>query len=364
MAIEDGISLSGLDLQDVPQYAAESTSSVGGLWPPQDAYAERVKGIYTGGIISTEEDLRMIVQTLVESAENSDRENGNKITRISLRAIIDRSLLTKKGRDLIGPFVEALIPLDGTHVAFKNSVLTYVGLNHATRQPLPEELKRYRKSADEYKGSERPIYSVYERCSKQGLDLVILPNLNREKILPADEIVIDQVTQLYQRFGWDRNAVIAMLANPNNIVGAAMYQGQIVSAGIAEMVEIPVGKDNFRMAEITEAATLDGYGGNGLYTGVSCKLLEELYNRSKKQDILGGTLDLVFGECNGNAPGVLKTARIQDRTFSTDVADELGFPGSGILPQHVIIEGNPKRTKYNDLLPTFLTRRMLYNKFE
>src|SRR5690606_36815857 len=117
---------------------------------------------------------------------------------------------------------------------------------------------------------------------------------------------VDQMTALYERFGWNRDEVVELLQNPDNIISVAKHEGRIVSAGIAEIASIPIGNESLRIAEITEAATLEEFGGNGFYTGVSAKLLEELARRSKENSIYNGPIDLVFGECNGLSLGVLK----------------------------------------------------------
>ena len=137
-----------------------------------------------------------------------------------------------------------------------------------------------------------------------------------------------------------------------------MDKEKVVSAGIAETSIVRFRDGNeFRMAEITEAATDENYQGKGLYTAVAAHLMHELAIRSRENNIFGGGIDLAFGECNGNEPGVLKAVRSLGRTFALEISDSWHLPFKGYLPQHVPIAGAPKSTKYNDLFPTYIGRR-------
>ncbi|MDO8639641.1 MAG: hypothetical protein Q7R53_01830 [bacterium] len=341
--------------QDVPEHQNGLTSSIGGLWPPEIASFDRVKGIYTPGIINTNYDLQDLVCELIDQASTHFSNHQEGATRISLRAVVGVDQL-KATDDAIIPFIEAVVPLSGTQAAFENSALVYFGLNHSRRQSLPEEIELCRRNLQEAMRLERrsPAKSL-ERARSNGYDISILP----KNISPE---TVDQMTELYSRFGWQRHDVAEILSNPNSIIAIA-HNGQVISAGIAELGQISIGENTLRVAEITEAATVTDHMGLGLYTAISNLLISEIARRSKLGGILGGEVDFVYGECNGNAPGVLKTACIQGRTFSTSVGDEFGFPESGILHQHVPISGSQRKTPYNDLLPAFITKDDLYRFF-
>ena len=338
--------------QDVPLLEGDLTSSVGALWPPERASFKRIKGIYTPGIVRNGESLDEITGAINETRAIFNGE----ISRISLRAVVDTEFLkTLAGNEIVEPLVESVIPLSGTQPAFENAALVYFGLNHSARQPIQREMERYVQNLDE--ASSHRVLSpqeIKERVERNGYAIRIL---SKEDIT---EECVDQVALLYERFGWTRDEVSTILNNANNIVGVAIKDGAIVSAGIAEMAKITIGNDSLRIVEITEAATLDEHAKNGLYTAVSSGLLEELFERSKKGEVLGGELDLAYGECNGNALGVLKTAHIQGRIFALDAGASFGFTNSGVLPQHVPIAGLPIETEYNDLFPAFMTRENLY----
>ncbi|MDO8563413.1 MAG: hypothetical protein Q7R87_00200 [Nanoarchaeota archaeon] len=347
--------------QDVPEHQTGMTSSIGGLWPPEPASFNRIKGFYTHQIISEREELENLVQTL-ESESKRNFSSNNGITRISFRAIVDSDLL-RKSADILAPCIEAIIPLNGTQDAFNNSYVTYLGLNHSSRSPNSDEINQYRRNLEVVINT-TPLKSpqeIFARINNKGYNIRAINFL--EENTNEREVTINQVATLYNRFGWNRNDVIALLSNPSNIIAVANINQQIVSAGIAELGKVQVGSHTLRIAEITEAATLEEHGKNGLYTAVSSHLLKELVRISKINGIFNGEIDYAFGECNANAPGVLKTAKIQGRNFATEFMLDLGFPERGILYQHVPIGGSPRKTKYNDLFPAFINRRRLYEKW-
>ena len=337
--------------QDVPLLQGDLTSSVGALWPPDRASFKRIKGIYTPGVVRNQENLTEIVNVVNEAQSIFNGE----VSRVSLRAVVDINFLEQIRKDETAkPLVEAIIPLSGTQPAFENAALVYFGLNHSTRQPIQKEMERYLVNL-EAAFSHRTLtpQEIRDRVVRNGYEIRVLA---KEDIT---EESIDQVAQLYERFGWTREEVSMILNNPNNIIGVAIKDSAIVSAGIAEMARIPIGSDSLRIAEVTEAATHEDHAKNGLYTAVSSGLLEELFQRSQQGEILGGELDLAYGECNGNALGVLKTAHIQGREFAFHAGFSLGFSNSGVLRQHVPIAGLPIETEYNDLFPAFITRAKL-----
>ncbi|PIS09264.1 hypothetical protein COT75_02405 [Candidatus Beckwithbacteria bacterium CG10_big_fil_rev_8_21_14_0_10_34_10] len=345
--------------QDVPDSRenVELTSSIGGLWPPQIASFDRLKGIYIPSIIEKEGKLGEFIGQLRRSSLRP--EFGNVFSRLSWRMIIDQGLL-KDSVSQLGDYLEAVIPLSETQACFSASALVYVGINHHKRQPLAEEVAGYKENLREICGSQerRLIETVMNRCEDKGyqIGVIDLPKEGKER-----EEIIDKIHVLYTRFGWRREEVEAILNNPNNIIGIARFGQEIVSAGIAEMAQVPVGENTLRIIELTEAATRLDHARNGLYTAVSAGLLIEIADRSLRGQILDGEVDIVFGECNGNALGVLKTAKIQGRTFCWEIGALFNYPQSGMLPQHVPISGAERQTKYNDLFPAFLTKEKLIN---
>lgn len=339
--------------QDVPQHQPGLTSSIGGLWPPQPASFQRIKGFYTPNIIRDEAELMYLVNQLQKYAERAFHDNPLLVTRVSLRGAINLETLITC-REKIIPFLEAIISFQGTHEPFEETGIVYFSMNHPSRRSLDRELETYKGYLSSiFHVRVRPISGLMERLREGGYQISLFSD-------HADDETINQVFDLYRRFGWSRKEVVEILSQKNNLVGIASFEGKIISAGIAEFACIPIGKEQLRLAEITEAATAEEHMGKGVYTTVSSFLLSEIARKSRQKEILGGEIDCVFGECNGNALGVLKTAKIQGRTFSLDIGERYSFPESGILRQHVPISGAPRTTPYNDLFPAYLTRERLY----
>lgn len=71
-----------------------------------------------------------------------------------------------------------------------------------------------------------------------------------------------------------------------------------------------------------------------------------------------GKSNLVFGECNSLAGGVLKAAKSLGRTISFEVPEVNCLNLKGYLEQHVPIEtpNYNRLTPNNDLFPAFISR--------
>ena len=286
------------------------------------------------------------------------RLDGQNITRIQFRALVGGHLLRAHSQDVfLQDHLEALIPLE-KQTQGEQLVLVYLGHNDQQARPCSEDDLATIRANFARAGLVRPksAQEIFSRPNANGFGISILdPSINRSA-------VIAQLSDLYRRFNRTPQDVAKMLDDPHNIFAVASESGRIISAGIAEQAEIPFPGGHLHIAEITEAATEEGYGNMGVYTAVSTKLLMELafqsYHRQK-----GYELDLVFGECNALSAGVLIVAAAQGRTFSADVCSDYGFPGRGLLKQQVEIAGPVKHTKYNDLLPAFLTPSVLYGRY-
>jgi len=350
----------GLQGEDFPMGESGMTSSIGPTWPPDVSSFNRIKGIDTRGIISDIEGMDNFFEG-VKNAQDKAALEGHDVSRVSVRAVMSVDFLRSLSlmKEELPFLLEAIVPLNGTQDVFENSALVYFGHNSEGRQSDPAEAQECRQN---YEAAVRRLplspTEIIERAKSRGYSLSILSGGDE---LAADAAMIEQFTALYGYFGWEKKDIVEMLGESGKLFGVAMRDGQIVSAGIAEMTAIPINGNLLRMAEVTEAATLGGHGAMGLYRAVSSVLLGELVERSKRGQFLGGEIDMILGECNGKAPGVLNTAGDQGRTFSGEIGEEFGFPGTGILTQHVTIDGNSERkAAYNDLFPAFMVKSDLY----
>jgi hypothetical protein len=340
------------------------TSSIGPTWPPDATSFRRIKGIDTRGIIRD----RDTVVGMFEEAQvvyDREKETGKPLSRISVRAILDTEFLKELAElESSSPYrVEAIIPLTGTQPVFENSALVYFGVNSEERQPSEVET---RQCLDNYSVavSRPPIppTDIIERASGRGYELQVLKG---GRALAGDEDLVNQFTELYQYFGWTREDIVEILGSRAKLLGVARKGKEIISAGIAELLRIPFGSNTLRMAELTEAATHTDHRGAGLYRAVASVLLGEIAEISRKGKFLDSEIDIVFGECNGKASGVLNTAADQGRTFSRQIGELFGYPDSGILVQHIRIDGNEtsRLADHNDLFPAFLNRDSLYELY-
>lgn len=342
--------------QDVPDHVPGMTSSIGALWPPQKTSFNRIKGFYTPSVIATASQFEKFFQNFLDICARAS-SHPHETSRVSIRAIVARHVLAER-HPLLERSLEAIFDLDGSP-QFAGNALIYFGCNHASRSSLVDELAQYRKNlVSALRVFPHPPVRLVQRAFDQGYTLQIIKYGATSPEQRAQ--TLHQMADLYTRFGWKTPDVEDILKNPNNIIAVAETGGSIVSAGIAEMAKVQIGNRSLHMAEITEAATREEHACQGLYTAVSTFLIQEIATRSQRNEFLNDEVDLVYGECNGNALGVLKTSAIQGRTFATETTARYGFPHRGILHQHVPISGAPRITPYNDLFPTYLTRASVY----
>jgi len=330
------------------------TSSIGPIWPPDSTSFDRIRGFYNKGIITDSTELDLVldtIQTLHTRIEGSQDEPS----RISIRAVIDNSLLASTDNSLLTKFGEAVIPLDTAGPRFKKSSIIYLGANHQDRSPDPKDLEKIEQNHEE--ATKRPPHSAKNMIARIYGEGYSLKTVTPEMWENKDHFL--QLVKLYQRFGWDSADVLQLIENPNNTITVAIYNNEIVSAGIAEMIKIDltrpnesIGSATLRLVELTEAATQSSHQGKGLYSAVATNSMIELAKKSELGDIHGGAVDLIYGECNALNLGVLKAAKSQWRTFSP--RGDLDF--RGLLLQHVPILGAERSTNYNDLIPAFMGR--------
>lgn len=327
------------------------TSSIGPKWPPRATSHGRIKGIDTRGVVRDEEHWRDVFGTLEAFAERTSVP-GAFPNRLSIRALVADELLARHHAEL-KRFGEALIPLSSTAVS-----LVYLGWNSFERQSDADDLKRAFEHIEA--ASERSVRlpaEVLARVEQQGFALRVPTLLER-----CTDIELQAgVAHLYRRFGWSAAETNLILAHPETLIAIGWEGERVVGAGIAEISHIAL-EDGFqlRIAEFSEAATLQSHQGRGLYSAICTTLMLELARRSQAFDVFGGELDLAFGECSGHDLGVLIAAKRLGRTFSRQVSAARALPIKGYLPQHVPIAGAPRSTRYNDLFPTFIDRRALY----
>ena len=329
------------------------TSSIGPQWPPDQASYGRIKGIFTGGLVADAEGLEALGHVFEQRLKELEPVVRD---RISIRAWVSGELV-REPHPVVLRWGEAVIPLDGCGEPWTGTCLVYFGRNAVSRACDQGDLERSLENLviAETKDA-RGASEMVERVRQNGYGLRILSREERE----GDADLQHDMAGLYSRFGWSADETKEILANPNSLIAIGEKDGKPVSAGIAELSWIAFEDGhNLRVAEFTEAATRREHQGQGLYSGIVATLCRDLAARSARQDVLGGELQMAFGECSGHDLGVLIAAKHLGRTFSRRICLEWGLPLGGFLPQHVPIAGAPRSTPYNDLFPTFLSRQAL-----
>jgi hypothetical protein len=337
---------------DNPEHQPGNTSSIGAIWPPKTDSFERIKAFYNYRVINSERSMCVLEARFMRELSRLD---GAQISRIQFRCLVgDQFLRQYSQHSLFQNHLEAIIPLERQFNG-ENTCLVYLGANHPiTRSSADQDIEALRRNyLIALQTQPKTVEEIFS--SKEGNGFLV--EIISKGQSPLQDI--SQLAQLYTRFNWNEEEVAQMYWRKSNIIAVARDNGAIVSAGLAEIAQIPFAGSHLTFVEITEAATRTEYERMGLYTKVSTKLLSHLAVASANKS-LGSEIDLVFGECNGMSPGVLITSKRQRRMFAAEVCASYGFPGRGILPQQVPIHGVETVAPYNDLLPSFLTPSMLY----
>ncbi len=349
------------------------TSSLGLFWPPKETDFHRVKGFYRKAILNPT-DFDAFRQTW-DGYLNSPRfttdgvESGTgtetNFSRLTMRAVVSDDFLWTNAAEL-RESVEAIIPLEEGS-PFAGTSLVYFGANQADRKSDENTMATCEGNLRTALGeSPRTPQQMLARAQLNGYDVALT---QADHTYSLDDKVAGDLYKLYKPFGWTPDQVLELLNSPQRMLATASKEGEVVSAGIAEMgsVAIEFGSDQqypLDIVELTDAATLVEHEGRGLYSAVSTELLKQLAQQYK-----GSPSSLIIlGESNASALGVLKTARHQGRTFATEVGTAYGYNQSGMLHQHVPIldrgESLANAThQYNNFFPTFINSQTLYGTY-
>lgn len=332
---------------------ADLTSSIGPTYPPEGTSFERIKAFDTRRIVRNLAEINEYAVEMRTLVDKLAMEGDGKYTRISFRFIAANRVVAE-AHDLLSEYGEVVLPLFGAGDGFDDYSMVYLGYN------LPGQ--RDGSKSDQEKSmlglknalvvQPRTYEEIIDRMQAGGYELSV-PSLEQRT---TDNRFRTRIAELYARFNWSPTDVFEMLEKETNIIAVALFDGEVVGAGLAELVEVVIQdggtEKELRIAELTEAATAQQHKGRGVYTAVAARLLREMAMLPDERK-----RHMVLGESNGLAPGVLKAAKALGRTFAYEVAQSLGLPVSGYLAQHAPITDpdQPSETKYNDLFPAYIT---------
>lgn len=291
------------------QEAQDFGGSIGSTWPPQyDEDNRRIKGFQTRVVSSPD-----IFNESLDELERLMEENS-QAERITCRFIVDNDiqLPDRDGR------IEAEIPLDGR---WDGHNLIYYGRNNERRTPPEDEVR----VEDEYidVALEREPQSELDRVRENGFDLEVDPEPTGGYIREMQELY----NTVYSDYPFDFTEENVMDFFDNHVV-LGWDDERLVSSYVGEVAEIPLdtgtARQEFAMAELSDAATYEEYGGEGLFVASGELLLEAL----KEEGV-----DLVYGEARASSVPVNVGSRKMGREYA------------GRLPKHCKIGG---RTDYQE----------------
>lgn len=315
------------------EITANQTSSVGAAWPPVIGSNERLRGFYDQTISSIED--ATVFAKEYESYQN-EVELNQQVSRLSLRAVVCLGAIPVL--DSLGVTLEAAMPIKSN----PNAMIVYAGWNAPDRvsdtQVLADKIDRLVHNVEFEAGSLRQGNLDKGTYSKR----VLLPYTPE-----ADKFAfVDRFTDLYDVFGYDQDDIVELLLNPDNTIAFLEHNGVIISTALAEKANIKLNdsEETIRIAEVTEAITRPEYRGRGLYQQISHCLVQSLLETNPEK------LDVIYGESNLSAPGVLIAAHQNGRRFSYFDRAALGVNNTnfGILPQNFKVNDGVDSRRYND----------------
>lgn len=276
-------------------------SSIGNLGEIYfDSRNDRIKA-FNPNIIT---DLSSLV---IYCNELKGEQSVHNASRITSRVVIDETLLHSgeslecKINDLnsedVNLIVEASIPLSGD-LSGKN--VTYLGYTSPDRM---DSLEIQNAQNDFIQKSASADFLPYDKS----LERIINGNYTVETLDNPTERDILEIVRLYSStyndylFELNYENVSDMLTGDNFVAIARDLDDKIVSISIAEVADIELNSNGvrvpFKFSEISDAATLEDYRGEGLYTAVAHKLQKKLFEND---------FDLVFGEVRALNYGICK----------------------------------------------------------
>lgn len=307
------------------------TGSIGAAWPPALATNQRLRGFYTEGVITGQQEAN-IVTDHIESAVDEMLCSAH-ISRLSIRVVSEIGSLARLAFDRAN--IEAALPISDTDL-----VIVYVGANRDDRQMSAERLAAH----------QALLHRVSQRTHSDhtpDLDVKIVDRQNTAQLVPA-------FAKLYSSFGYDLSETEQLLRDDNNVIAYHKDGDVVASTAMAEKAAIEInGLGKLTLVEITEASTHPAYRQRGLYRSVSGYLIRHLMSLHREDAM---NMDALYGESNLTMPGVVIAAHQNGRRFSYFDRDDLGFNdvGFGILPQNFSVADGTETRDYNDFAVSYV----------
>lgn len=315
----------------------EQTSSIGAVWPPQDASHRRMRGFYTDRVVRTPADAARFATIFHEQREVAERTAG--VDRLSIRLVAHAGTLAVL--DYMGVTVEGALPLARTE---PDLVIAYTAANQPGRHMNAEHLAAHRELLGTAAMRGRNINGHQQRLSAHDFTAHAVNRADARALTAA-------FAPLYAPFDYGESAVTKLLGNPDNTIVYVADGERVVSTAMAEHATVQVkGLGDIRMVEITEASTHPNYRRQGLYKIASGLLVAQVLAENPDANV-------VYGESNLAQPGVIHAAHENGRRFSHFDAETYGLQGRtdfGILQQNFHIADGAETRQFNDFALSYV----------
>lgn len=312
-------------------------SSIGATWPPAVASNQRLRGFYTEGVITNQQEADAVTNH-VESAVD-DMLNSVDLSRLSVRVVSEIGALARLG--FHRAHIEAALPIRGTGL-----VIAYVGINRAGRGMSADRLAAHQ-------GLLKTVTQQAHKAQHPTIDVRILDQQDSAHLVPAFK-------ELYGSFDYDDSDTKQLMSDDSNVIAYHQVDDVIASTAMAEKANVEIrGLGELTLVEITEASTHPEFRQRGLYRAVSGYLIQHLISLHRDGAL---NIDALYGESNLSMPGVVIAAHQNGRRFSYFDRDYLGCHNLsfGILPQNFSVADGTETRRYNDFAVSYVpieTRR-------
>ncbi|MCI0503815.1 hypothetical protein L0Y65_03825 [Candidatus Micrarchaeota archaeon] len=286
------------------------TGSVGASWPPRyDEHNRRVKGFCTRTIGSMDDARAMLAEVReVQSASPA-------ATRTTIRAFVERGLVEPLRRE--SPLqVEACFDADN---AVGGHAIVYFGSVADQRVPPGDVTAREIASVVEIQRLERTGWlEASIRITSAGYSI---SRLNGDGQAQVGRL-LELYREAYQEYTFDltQQTVSGMLSNGNIVIVGQDRMGEVVSALIAEHVELSLefGKV-VHLFELSDYATFRAHRGMGLITLMQMEAINTI------RAMPGGDGAVIYAEDRAAWMAVNRSSQKAGMTYC------------GTLPQHCVI---------------------------
>jgi hypothetical protein len=296
------------------QAVQEKAGSVGAAWPPAyDAHNRRVKGFFPG-LVRTDRDARRVFR------EVRDAEAGAQFsTRTTFRAFVRSGLVEELRQDRGRGDLFRLEAHFSAGNVLPRYQLAYFGHNHQIRMPHPTELRNEMDSVREVRRLERAGRdSASQRVQGAGYRTERLNGNGRDEL----HRLLALYQEAYQEYTFTltEQAVSGMLENGNIVIVGRDRQAEVVSALIAEHVELVLAHGKtVHLYELSDYATFRAHRGKGLITLMQMEAISAI------RALPHGREAIIYAEDRAAWAAVNKSSQ------------RAGMDYFGTLPQHCVL---------------------------